>query len=91
MSDAPRTDEPTTAAVAHIHRRAARIERRELARALARLDGDLSPAQREAVAAMADRLVAALLEPADAGLRAAADAGDERTVAVALSLFGGDE
>ena len=77
------------AAVERVRDRAAAIRDRELETALAKLDarGDLSPAEREAVARLADRLVDGLLAAPERRLRAAADRDDAETVEAALELF----
>ncbi|WP_415381312.1 glutamyl-tRNA reductase [Halosimplex sp. TS25] len=96
-ADGERTDaEPvdTDVAAARIRDRAAEIREREVETALAKLDarGDLSEDDREAVEALADRLVARLIAVPAEGLQAAADdeADDEsgRAAETALELFG---
>jgi glutamyl-tRNA reductase len=82
---APSPDE----AAARIRERGEAVRDRELATALARLeaDDDLGPAEREAVEALADRLLDSLLAVPEQSLRAAAEGDDEETVRTALSLF----
>jgi glutamyl-tRNA reductase len=94
VGDAPATaDERVADARETVAARAAEIRDRELAEALRRLEarGDLPDGQAAAVETMADRLVAALLAPADDGLRAAAESGDDATVDVVCDLFGGPD
>ncbi|WP_123533472.1 hypothetical protein [Halosimplex salinum] len=69
------TDAEVEAAVERIHDRAAEIRDREVETALGKLDatGDLSTADREAVSALADRLVARLIATPERGLRSAAE------------------
>jgi len=76
--------------VERISERGQEVRDREVERALTRLDaqGDLSPADREAVERLADRLLGRLLAVPERSLRVAADEGDEETVETALELFG---
>jgi glutamyl-tRNA reductase len=76
-------------AAARIRERGEAVRDRELATALARLeaDDDLASAEREAVKALADRLLDSLLAVPEQSLRAAAEADEEETVRTALSLF----
>ncbi|WP_459192151.1 glutamyl-tRNA reductase [Halosimplex sp. J119] len=85
------------AAAAHIRDRATAIRDREVETALAKLDahGDLSAEDREAVAALADRLVARLIAVPAEGLQAAAaeeggdgDRSGHAAAETALELFG---
>jgi glutamyl-tRNA reductase len=86
-------------AVERIREPATDVRDSELETALAKLEsrGELPERDREAVAALADRLVDRLLAVPESSLREAADAeasaetgsaGDERTVETALELFG---
>jgi len=82
----------TEPVVAAIREHAEERKRRELATALDALDasGGLTDGQRDAVEALADRLVDRLLAPPTASLRAAAAAGDPADLRVALWLFDPD-
>jgi len=85
------TGDPATAeaAIARIRDRGTTVRDRELETALSQLEarGDPSPADREAVADLADRLVEALLAVPESGLREG-DEVDAETVETALELFG---
>ena len=73
-------------AIAAMLDRGAAVSDREAETALDRLEaaGDLDPADREAVEALADRLVAGLLAGPVAGI----EDGDPEAVAAAMELFG---
>ena len=82
----------TEPVVAATRDHAGELKRRELATALDALDaaGGLTDGQRDAVEALADRLVDRLLAPPTASLRAAAATGDPSDLRVALRLFDPD-
>ncbi|RQG92197.1 glutamyl-tRNA reductase [Natrarchaeobius chitinivorans] len=80
--------------IAAMYESAERIKKRELETALSRLDGELTPDQREVVESMADALVSQLLAPPTRSLREAAAEDDWCTIDTALQLFNpefGDE
>lgn len=80
------------AAAASVREEAETVRQRELSEALARLEarGSLTDEQREAVAAMTERLVARLLGPAMDGLREATAADDPGTAETVRRLFGSE-
>jgi len=75
--------------VSAMYESAERVKEREVSEALSKLDahGDLSEAQREVVASMADALVSQLLAPPTKSLRDAAAEDDWTTINTALRLF----
>jgi len=83
----PNTAVDADAAVAQIRNRGERIAERECEQALRalRAQGALSEREAEAVAALAEQLTDRLLAVPEEALQ---DADDERTVRVALDLFG---
>ncbi|MFB6219110.1 MAG: glutamyl-tRNA reductase [Halobacteriaceae archaeon] len=76
-------------AIAAMYAGAEAAKERELATALSRLEseGDLTDAQREVVADLADALVSRLLAAPTKSLRAAAEEDDWETIRTALELF----
>ena len=85
MEAAPAVDAET--AIARIRKRGDRIAQRECEQALSalRAQGDLSEREEAAVAALAERLTDRLLAVPEEALR---ETSNERTVRVALELFG---
>ena len=76
-------------AISGMYEGAERMKRRELDRALTKLDaqGELNESQRETVEAMADSLVSQLLAPPTRSLREAAGEDDWETIRTAMALF----
>ena len=76
-------------AIRGMYEGAERMKRRELDRALTKLDaqGDLNEDQRETVEALADSLVSQLLAPPTESLREAAGQDDWTTIQTAMELF----
>lgn len=77
------------AAISGMYEGAERMKRRELDRALTKLEaqGELNDDQRETVEAMADSLVSQLLAPPTRSLREAAGQDDLETIRTAMQLF----
>jgi glutamyl-tRNA reductase len=82
---------PREHAIEHIHAHAERIKQRELETAFTKLknQGDLTEAQREIIAQMADSLVAELVASPTQALRTARYS-DRPDVQIALELFDSD-
>lgn len=87
--DPSRDDHCVEEVLAGMYASAEETKRRELETALAKLDhhDELTPAKREAVAALADALVARMLASPTAKLRDAAACDDHETVETAVALF----
>lgn len=87
--DPSRDDHRVEEVLAGMYAGAEETKRRELETALGKLDhhGELTPEKREAVAALADALVARVLASPTASLRDAAARGDHETVETAVALF----